>query len=109
MKLLYTIIAISLLILYQQGNVGQKRKKVNYYCERCGQRYSNIMTLTAGNCPKYPKGAYNGKHKLYEGTEKEKYTCKYCGHQYSSIQTLTSANCHRHPDGAYKGKHAPAL
>lgn len=109
MKLLNTIIAIFLLALYQQVNVEQKRKEMNYYCERCGQRYGDITTLTAGNCLRHPDGAYKGKHKLYEGTEKTKYTCKYCGQQYPSIQALTSANCYRHPDGAYKGKHLPSL
>lgn len=106
---LYRIIPFFILTLYQQGVTGLEKKRVNYYCERCGQRYGNVTTLTVGNCPRHPEGAYKGKHKLYEGTEKAKYTCKNCGQQYSSIQTLTSANCYIHPDGAYKGKHAPAL
>ncbi len=81
----------------------------NFYCEYCGTKYSSVTTLTGCSCHRHPNGAHNGKHKLYEGSEKSKYTCKYCGTSYSSLTTLTGVSCHRHPDGAHKGKHAPAL
>jgi len=81
----------------------------NYYCEYCGQKYSSVISLTAGLCFRHPNGANKGKHKLYEGSEKSKYTCKYCGQSYSSLISLTAGLCARHPNGANKGKHAPAL
>lgn len=79
----------------------------NFYCKNCGQKYSEVKTLTATPCPKHPSG--KGKHELYEGSEKDKYTCKYCGQKYSDIKTLTSIPCPKHPDGSSKGKHSPAL
>ena len=81
----------------------------NFYCEYCGQKYSDVRTLTANSCPRHPLGAGKGKHKLYEGSEKSKYTCKYCGQPYNDIRTLTANSCPRHPNGAGKGKHAPTL
>ena len=81
----------------------------NYYCEYCGQKYSDVRSLTASSCPRHPDGAGKGKHKLYEGGEKSQYTCKYCGQKYSNLRDLTANSCQRHPDGAGKGKHAPAL
>ena len=81
----------------------------NYYCEYCGQKYSDVRSLTASSCPRHPDGASKGKHKLYEGGEKSQYTCKYCGQKYSNLRDLTASSCPRHPDGASKGKHAPAL
>ena len=81
----------------------------NYYCEYCGHKASSIQSLTSAACPRHPLGSNKGKHKLYEGSEKDKYTCKYCGHSSSTLATLTSASCPRHPDGSNKGKHAPAL
>lgn len=80
-----------------------------FYCEYCGTSASSVSSLTGGSCQRHPNGAYKGKHKLYEGSEKSKYTCKYCGTSASSIASLTGGSCQRHPDGAYKGKHAPAL
>ncbi len=81
----------------------------NYYCEYCGQKFSSVAALTAGNCLRHPNESSKGKHKLYEGSEKSKYTCKYCGQSYSSLAVLTAGNCLRHPNGPSKGKHAPAL
>ncbi|HRW43159.1 MAG TPA: hypothetical protein P5343_00065 [Flavobacteriaceae bacterium] len=80
----------------------------NYYCETCGQKYSNIASLTSGNCKNHPNGPLKGKHKLYEGTEKSQYICKLCGTKNSSIAGLTSGNCKNHPNGTLKGKHQPA-
>jgi transcription elongation factor Elf1 len=81
----------------------------NFYCEYCGAKYSSVSALTNGTCYRHPNGANKGKHKLYEGSEKNKYTCKYCGTSYSSISALTNGTCSRHPNGANKGKHAPTL
>ena len=80
-----------------------------FYCEYCGQEYSNVRSLCAGSCLRHPNGPLKGKHKLYEGTEKAKYTCKFCGQQYGNLRTLTSISCLRHPNGPLKGKHSPAL
>lgn len=79
----------------------------NYYCEYCGTRNSSIAGLTANSCHRHPLG--NGKHKLYEGTEKSQYSCKYCGTSSFLISSLTANSCHRHPNGSGKGKHSPAL
>ena len=81
----------------------------NYYCEYCGYKSSSIYSLTSLSCLRHPNGNNNGKHKLYEGSEKSQYVCKYCGYKSSSIYSLTSLICIRHPDGPNKGKHAPAL
>ena len=81
----------------------------NFYCEYCGTPYSSVRILTSCNCPRHPDGPGKGKHKLYEGSEKDKYTCKYCGTQYKELRILTSCNCPRHPKGPGKGKHSPAL
>ena len=81
----------------------------NFYCEYCGQKYSNVTSLTANSCSRHPNGNGKGKHKLYEGSEKSKYTCKYCGQSYSTLTSLTVNSCSRHPNGNGKGKHAPAL
>ncbi|UYW01720.1 hypothetical protein K5I29_01995 [Flavobacterium agricola] len=78
----------------------------NYYCEYCGVQASSIISLTSASCFKNPNG---GKHKLYEGTEKNMYYCKYCGISTGSILQLTSSSCFKHPNGNLKGKHAPAL
>ena len=81
----------------------------NYYCEYCGTKYSSVSSLTSGSCMRHPNGSHNGKHKLYEGSEKSQYVCKHCGTKYSSLSSLTSGSCMRHPNGSHKGKHAPAL
>lgn len=81
----------------------------NYYCEYCGAKFSSVSTLTACFCSRHPNGANKGKHKLYEGSEKNKYVCKYCGMSFSSLTTLTACCCSRHPNGTKKGKHVPAL
>jgi hypothetical protein len=81
----------------------------NFYCEYCGSKSSSIQNLTSGSCVCHPSGPNKGKHKLYEGSEKDKYFCKYCGQSHSSLHTLTSGHCVKHPLGPNKGKHAPAL
>ena len=62
----------------------------NYYCEYCGAKESSIFKLTSEYCPKHPDGSGKGKHKLYEGSEKDSYTCKYCGQSFDSLFRLTS-------------------
>jgi len=81
----------------------------NFYCEYCGAKASSVLSLTASSCPKHPLGTAKGRHKLYEGSEKEKYTCKYCGSSANSILALTASSCTKHPNGVAKGKHEPAL
>ena len=81
----------------------------NFYCEYCGTKSSNISTLVATPCYRHPSGSNQGKHKLYEGSEKSQYACKYCGTSTSSIMSLAGSPCHRHPNGSNKGKHAPTL
>lgn len=81
----------------------------NFYCEYCGTKFSDVKKLSASSCHRHPNGPNNGKHKLYEGSEKSQYVCKYCGTKFSSLTSLTASSCHRHPNGANKGKHAPAL
>ena len=81
----------------------------NYFCEYCGQNYSNIPSLTSGQCKRHPNGTLKGKHKLYEGVEKHKYTCKLCGSINSSLAGLTSGACRNHPKGKLKGNHQPTL
>ena len=81
----------------------------NFYCEYCGEKFSDPKNLTIQNCIKHPNGALKGKHKLYEGIEKSSYICKYCGNSFNLIKNMILQNCIRHPNGALKGKHAPAL
>ncbi len=81
----------------------------NYYCEYCGDKRSSIQTLTMQACTRHPLGPHKGKHKLYEGSEKQRYECKYCGESKDSIAKLTLGKCVRHPDGIHKGRHAPTL
>ena len=81
----------------------------NFYCEYCGNSRSSVSSLTTSSCSLHPLGSNKGKHKLYEGSEKEKYTCKYCGNDRSSLSSLVSSSCSRHPNGSNKGKHSPAL
>ena len=81
----------------------------SYYCEYCGKKYSSVQSLTAGWCSRHPNGINKGKHKLYEGSEKQEYTCKYCGRSYNNLTMLTAGWCNRHPNGINKGRHAPSL
>ncbi|WP_297276296.1 hypothetical protein [uncultured Brachyspira sp.] len=85
------------------------KSQENFYCEYCGNRFNSVKILTSQNCMRHPNGNYKGKHKLYEGSEKDEYTCKYCGNKYKTLKQLTSAKCMRHPNGNYKGYHAPTL
>lgn len=34
----------------------------NYYCEYCGQKYSDVRNLTANSCSRHPDGPNKGKH-----------------------------------------------
>lgn len=81
----------------------------NFYCEYCGTKSASISNLTSGACVKHPNGSYKGKHKLYEGSEKNEYFCKFCGNKSSTLSNLTSGACVKHPNGSYKGSHSPAL
>ena len=81
----------------------------NFYCEYCGEAFSNPRNLTIQNCMRHPNGTLKGKHKLYEGGEKSTYICKYCGNSFNSIKTMISQNCMRHEAGVLRGRHAPAL
>mgnify|MGYP004631632921 CR=1 FL=1 len=81
----------------------------NFYCEYCGAKFSNASSLLSQSCSRYPSGFHKGKHKLYEGSEKNKYLCKYCGASFNSLSSLTSQTCSKHPNGFHKGKHAPTL
>ncbi len=79
----------------------------NFYCEYCGQKFSNVQSLTLGICSRHPNGS--GKHKLYQGSEKDQYTCKHCGQRFSTLTSLVAGICSRHKIGGGFGKHEPAL
>ncbi len=81
----------------------------NYYCKNCGRKYSDVRSLLANNCQRHPTNPSQGKHELYESSEKSRYTCKHCGREYTDLVTLTANVCQRHPLGSGKGKHSPAL
>ena len=81
----------------------------HFYCKYCGLKTTSVRSLTASLCQRHPDGPGNGRHVLYEGSEKETYTCKYCGLKSSSINSLTSSKCQRHPNGPQRGRHEPAL
>ena len=81
----------------------------HFYCKYCGYKSSSVRSLTASPCQRHPDGPGNGRHALYEGSEKSSYTCKYCGLKASAINSLTSSKCQRHPNGPMKGRHEPAL
>jgi hypothetical protein len=67
--------------------------------------YPNVQSLTNAFCTRNPTP--NGRHELYEGSEKQEYICKYCGMKYRDLKALTNSTCLRHP---VKGrKHEPAL
>lgn len=91
------------------GKSKQGATMTHYYCKYCGQKFPTISSLTSGRCIKHPDGSYEGRHALYEGSEKSQYACKYCGQKFSTISSLTSGKCIKHPDGSYKGRHSPAL
>lgn len=73
----------------------------NYFCKWCGTKYSNVSSLTSGQCIRSP----SKRHELYEGSEKSQYVCKYCGTKYSNLSSLTSGQCLKSPSK----KHEPAL
>ncbi|MDR2835173.1 MAG: hypothetical protein LBV69_03090 [Bacteroidales bacterium] len=77
------IILNIIIILYLcNGELKTENTPANFYCEYCGAKYSSVSSLTSNWCSKHPDGASKGKHKLYEGSEKNKYTCKYCGQMF---------------------------
>ena len=81
----------------------------NSYCKNCGEKFSNVKSLTSSNCVRHELGPHKGKHVLYEGSEKDKYTCKFCGNNFPSIKNMIHSFCSKHPNGAHKGRHAPSL
>jgi DNA-directed RNA polymerase subunit RPC12/RpoP len=81
----------------------------NFYCEYCGQKFSNTSGLNNSSCSRHPEGSNKGKHKLYEGTEKSSYNCKFCSQKFSSLIAMGASTCSRHPNGSNKGKHSPEL
>lgn len=34
----------------------------NFYCEYCGDKFLNVISLTAINCRRHPNGANKGNH-----------------------------------------------
>lgn len=42
--------------LYEGG------EKSQYFCKYCGQKYSDLRSLTSSNCTRHPNGAGRGKH-----------------------------------------------
>ena len=73
----------------------------NYYCRHCGNKFTEVRTLTSASCVKSP----TKKHELYEGSEKTQYVCKYCGYKSTTIRALVSASCTKSPTRY----HVPAL
>lgn len=96
-----------ILAAYKPNSMAMERK--NCYCEYCGKKFPDVRQLTSATCPRHPDGSNKGRHKLYEGTEKQEYTCKYCGKKFPSIMVMTGGPCVNHPKGSNKGPHAPAL
>ncbi len=79
------------------------------YCKYCGHKAADVRSLTGNACPRHPNGPGQGRHTLYEGSEKSEYTCKWCGKRAVDIGSLTSSKCMRHPDGPGAGRHEPSL
>ena len=77
-----------------------------YFCEYCGKKFHSIKDLATNLCKRHPDGAYNGRHKLYEGRTKKFYECVYCGKDAKSIADLTANKCKYSPIG---GSHRPRL
>lgn len=110
MKTLFVLLTIITLNCNSMGQSNSKKmERKNYYCEYCGHKFSDVRQLVSGTCSRHPDGSNKGRHKLYEGTEKDKYTCKYCGRKFDSIMQMVGATCSGHPKGSNKGYHAPAL
>lgn len=81
----------------------------NYYCKKCGRKFSTVASLASSPCQRHPDGPNKGRHALYEGSEKSRYTCKNCGREFLNLLALTSSPCQRHPVGPNKGSHQPSL
>jgi hypothetical protein len=78
-----------------------------YYCENCGSKSNSILSLKEKSCYRHPLGSGNGKHVVYQGSEKAQYSCKYCGATSSSIFSLISFSCPQHLNGNNEGRHLP--
>ena len=50
------------------------KEKQHYYCEYCGKKFPDVRQLTSATCPRHPDGSNKGRHKLYEGSEKQEIT-----------------------------------
>jgi predicted nucleic acid-binding Zn-ribbon protein len=61
----------------------------NFYCKHCGQKYSDVKTLTINSCSKSP----SKKHELFEGEEQKEYFCLNCGQKYSDLKTMLINSC----------------
>ena len=111
------IIILCLLLAFMDWGMGRAfqnspadtMKKNVCYCEYCGHRFPDVRSLTSGTCVRHPNGVNRGRHKLYEGSEKQEYTCKYCGKKFPSILVMVGGQCVNHPKGSNRGSHAPAL
>lgn len=107
-----TLLLLLVLVTLPTNSSIQQRKeqpmRKNYYCEYCGHKFPSIRLLTSGTCAFHPDGSNKGKHKLYEGSEKESYNCKYCGRSFKQIIHMR-VSCPQHPKGQNKGRHVPAL
>lgn len=79
------------------------------YCKYCGHKAVDVRSLTGSACQRHPAGPGQGRHALYEGSEKCEYTCKWCGKRAVDIGSLTSSKCMHHPNGPGAGRHEPAL
>lgn len=92
-----------------ERQAAESKRPAQKYCKFCGTGYSSVSSLTAFACSRHPRGSNQGKHQLYQGSEKARYECEYCGTEYSSIASLTAFTCSRHPTDPRRGKHSPAL
>jgi len=92
----------------QQQSVGNYNRPARtlYYCELCGEEYTNVQDLLNNGCLRNKMGSTLGHHKLYEGSIKSVYTCRYCGKEYSSIKDMVFNSCLRRGGGE---RHVPAL
>ena len=86
------------------GNYNQPARNL-YYCELCGEEYTNVQDLLNNRCLRNKMGSTLGYHKLYEGSIKSVYTCRYCGKEYSSIKDMVFNSCLRRGGGE---RHVPA-
>ena len=93
-------------IQQQNINTHNQPTRTLYYCELCGEEYTDVQALLYNSCLKNKMGSTCGHHKLYEGGMKSVYICRYCGKEYSSIKAMVFNGCPRREFGE---RHAPAL